>query len=254
MSILFLAWQDPVRRRWFTVGRLLRRRNKYVFTYTKGARAAQKSGFEPLVSFPVLEKHYESDEIFPLFANAVLSPNRPEYTNLIKWLSISHDKADPIAILARTGGNSMTETLEIFPCPEPDSDNTYLVHFFVRGLRHQSPCAIDRVKTLKPGEELLLMADLQNPHDPNAYALRTAEQNKNDMHLLGYLPRYLAGELKRFERSDITKAIVEVVQVNASPAPIHFRVLCRMRMPWPEGHVPFSTEEYQPLNVSDKSP
>jgi len=246
MQTLFLAWQDPERRRWYTVGRLDQRNGSYVFTYTKGAHEAKEAGFTPLVSFPDVGAKYESNDIFPLFANQVLPPNRPEYDDFIEWLSIPKDKADPVAILARTG-ERITETLEIFPQPQ-EADGSYSVHFFIRGLRHQSRCAIERAETLEEGEQLLLMSDLQNPYDEKAIVLRTAEQTHQDMHMLGYLPRYLADELYEAPRDKLRESRVEVVRVNHAPVPAQFRILCSLRLNWPDARKPFSSEAYQPIN------
>lgn len=250
METLFLAWQDPHRRRWFTVGRLVRTNGNYRFDYTNGVRAAQESGFTPVVAFPDIEKSYESREVFPLFANRILPSSRPEYEDYMEWLSISESEADPIAILSRTGGESATDTYEIFPQPERTDDNTYRVHFFVRGLRHQAQGSIERVASLELGERLLLMADLQNPYDSKAFALRTAERTRQDMHILGYLPRYLAHELAQMQWEDIEQARIEVERVNQPPAPVHFRVLCCLEMKWPDGYKPFSSQTYSPLSSS----
>jgi len=244
---LFLAWQDPDERRWFTVGRLDQENDTYVFRYTQGAEQAQEWGFDPIVSFPILHQTYESDEIFPLFANQVLSRSRPEFEDFIDWLSIPKDEVDPVAILARTG-EQVTDTLEIFPYPKKLNENTYVVHFFVRGLRRQSSCAVKRVQRLKAGEPLRLMPDIQNEHDPNACMLRTSEREERDMHLMGYLPRYLAREFAELSKEQMTRSTVEVVRVNPSPAPIHFRILCRLTMDWEPDHAPFDAPVYQPLN------
>lgn len=245
MDTLFLAWQDPKHRRWYTIGRLDRHNGMYTFLYTKGALDARESGFTPLVSFPNLERRYESKEIFPLFENRVLSRQRPEFKDFVQWLSIPEHDVDPVAILARTGGDK-SDTLEIFPMPERD-DDTYNVHFFVRGLRHQAPCSLERVRTLKPGERLRMLADFQNPHDLDAVALRTDEQEEQDMHLLGYVPRYLAGELRRVKDDILVDAVVRVARVNEPPAPVHFRILCSMKMRWPEEFEPFNEDVYQPI-------
>jgi hypothetical protein len=246
---LFLAWQDPEERRWFTVGRLDHTEQRYVFRYTKGAEDAQKRGFSPIVSFPSLRTTYESKDIFPLFANQVLPRSRPEFDDYIEWLSIPKDKADPVAILARAG-EQVANTLEIFPYPQKQPEGSFTVHFFVRGLRYQSSCSIDRVKTLQPDEELLLLPDVQNPYDPDACLLRTAEQHEQDMHLLGYLPRYLAGEFAQLSREEMAASSVEVVRVNPSPAPIHFRILCRLTMDWEQDAVPFDARVYQPIDAA----
>lgn len=247
LKVLFLAWQDPECRRWFTVGRLERQAGQYVYAYTNGVDKAKECGFTPLVSFPNFNDKYRSQEIFPLFANRVLPPNRPEYESFVEWLSIPKNEADPIAILARTGGEG--DMLEIFPLPKRGEQ----VHFFVRGLRHQSNCAIERVKDLEVGEELLVMADLQNPHDTDALAVRTAEKTRQDMHILGYLPRYLAHELRQLEREELTSANITVERVNLPPAPIHFRILCRLDMEWPARYEPFSGTDYQPLQTVEES-
>ena len=250
---LYLAWQDPDSRRWYTVGKLDHGKGMYVFNYTRGALEAKKRGFTPIVSFPELRETYRSDRIFPLFANQVMSRSRPEYADYIQWLSIAEDKADPIAILARSGEH-MTDTLEIFPHPERQSDEAYSAHFFVHGLRHQSTCAVERSMRLEPQEDLLLMSDIQNPYDDNALAVRTAEKEEQDMHILGYLPRYLAGELATLDDSDVSKSRVTVVRVNPPPAPIHFRILCRLTMQWSRHTPPFSGADYEPLSSGPTAP
>ena len=247
MDTLFLAWQDPGRRRWYTVGKLDFNRGEYNFVYTKGAIDAQAVGFNALVSFPNLEIQYRSRNIFPLFANRVLPENRPEYREYIEWLSLTEDNADPTAILARAGGGSQTDTLEIFPYPTQVGDNKFRVHFFVRGVRHQASCSQERVKHLEVEEKLLLMPDVQNPYDEKAVMLRTSEKEKNDMHLLGYLPRYLANELYELKWVQLNHAEVRVVRINPPPAPIHFRVLCSLTMNWPQNRKPFSDEQFLPM-------
>ena len=247
MDTLFLAWQAPEHRRWYTVGRLDYVDGAYQFVYTKGATKARNAGFSPLVSFPDFQKKYFSRDIFPLFANRVLPENRPEYEKYIEWLSLTENDADPTAILARTGGDSQTDTLEIFPYPSQHNGNTFGVHFFVRGVRHQTHCSQERVNTLESGETLLLMPDVQNPYDVKAIMLRTSEREKNDMHLLGYLPRYLANELYKLEWPELNRATIQVVRINPSPAPIHFRILCSLTMEWPEHHQPFSDEQFSPM-------
>ena len=248
MNTLFLAWQDPKWHRWYPIGKLTHENGTYRFSYTQGALEAKAAGFAPLTAFPDVHASYESDKVFPLFANRLLPKNRPEYQDFIEWLSLPQDEADPVAILARSGGDNVTDTLEVFPRPERDADAAYCAHFFLRGLRHQNPCAIKRVEALEPGERLFVIPDVQNPFDEQAILLRTTERTKQDMHLLGYLPRYLASELKPLSWEALKAAEVEVVRVNPAPAPIHFRVLCRLSMRWPEGFVPFSSERFQPIS------
>ena len=247
MKLLFLAWQNPDSRRWYPVGKLTETDGCFQFFYVKGAIDAQQDGFCPLPSFPHLTAVYESSEIFPLFANRLLPRSRPDYQEFLHWLSLPKDEDDPFALLARSGGRRVTDTLAVFPCPERDSEGYYHLHFFVHGLSHMTVAARARTEELQPGERLLLMADEQNPHDPKARMLRTEGRADGDLHLLGYFPRYLVDDLDHLlaqleNRSDA--AVVRVVRVNSTPAPVQFRLLCSVMMRWPDRSRPFSTDQY----------
>ncbi|WP_121971239.1 hypothetical protein [Leptolyngbya sp. BC1307] len=68
--MLFLAWQNPISRRWFPIGRLTFDGHLYRFGYIQGVVTAQQEGdFESLWAFPELNTVYESYELFPLFSN-----------------------------------------------------------------------------------------------------------------------------------------------------------------------------------------
>ena len=117
------------------------------------------------------------------------------------------------------------------------------MQFFSHGLRYLLPEAIARIHNLSPGEQLYLMPDPQNPHDPCAVALRTDDP----VALVGYCPRYLAGDflcLLREAGSKNTKVVVEKVNQEA---PIQLRLLCNMTADWPENFRPCSGEFYEPL-------
>ncbi|HEY1755207.1 MAG TPA: hypothetical protein VGG72_07395, partial [Bryobacteraceae bacterium] len=116
MRTLFLAWQDPKSRQGYPVGRLDSSNQLYSFRYTKGAeQAATAAGFQPLASFPELRTVYVSEQLFPLFTNRVLRQSRPEYGDYLKWLSVPASERDPVVILSRSGGQRVTDTLEVFP-------------------------------------------------------------------------------------------------------------------------------------------
>lgn len=252
-NTVFLAWQAPQSRRWYPIGRLRQEGETYTFVYTQGAiQARAQSGFRTLVSFPDLHERYESDEIFPLFENRVLASGRPEYSDFIEWLSIPRDEADPIAILARSGGHRATDTLEVFPCPEQDEAGRFRVHFFIHGLRHQTPTSQSRASRLESGERLRLQADYQNERDPHAQSLRTDEREPGDMHILGYLPRYLAHDVARMPEKSADWPRVEVERVNPS-APVHFRVLCSLSMSTSENFSMFTSEEFEPIDSEGKA-
>ena len=248
MRILYVAWQDPDRRTWYPVAQLTSERDSYKFVYTIGAQqAVQEAGFQPLATFPDLSSTYVSEHLFPLFSNRLLPESRPEYKEYLEWLNVPDHERDPVAILASSGGRRVTDTLEVFPRPERDDRGQYRTRFLLHGLSHMTSAAIQRVGDLRSGDRLLAMHDFQNPFDSHALALRTAEKFPGDMHLIGYCPRYLRGDLTRLLELEPKSLRVTVVKVNPSPAPIQFRVLCEAVMAWPRGFQPFSDPEYQPI-------
>lgn len=79
---LFLAWLDPISRYWFPIGRLTFDGGIYQFVYTQGVKEAQeKCAFKPLSSFPRLDEIYTSTQLFPVFANRLMSRSRPDYSS-----------------------------------------------------------------------------------------------------------------------------------------------------------------------------
>jgi hypothetical protein len=189
LKTLFLAWEDPGSGSWFPIGRLTFNGKEYQFNYTNGVLEAKlKCGFGPLPSFPDFNKVYTSQKLFPLFSNRVMPRSRPDYPEFVQWLNIPQHEDDPIALLARSGGKRVTDKFEVFPCPEPDENGRYRIHFFAHGLRHLPKPAIERINGLQVGELLYLAHEFQNPHDSSALLLCT-----EDHWIVGYCPRYLCG-------------------------------------------------------------
>ncbi len=251
MNKLFVAWQDPASRQWFPIGRLQADGDNFVFSYTRGAlRAQEESAFEPLVSFPELRTTYIAEHLFPLFSNRLLPSSRPEYRNYLAWLGVGDTERDPVTILARSGGRKATDTLELFPSPERNERGEYEIHFLVHGLNHVPDGSVERAMSLQPGERLLPMRDFQNPKDPDAVALRTAERFDKDLYIIGYCPRYLRSEILRLiALGSLPKITVE--RVNRAPAPVQFRLLCKAVMKWPSGFQSFNEPDFQPLASAD---
>jgi hypothetical protein len=242
MKTLFLAWQDPTSRRWFPVGRLTFDGEMYTFAYTQGAKEAQdKYDFNLVYSFPDLNKVYTSTELFPLFYNRMMQSSRPDYKDYIQWLNIPENEDDPIAILSRSGGRKVTDHYEVFPCPEPDENGLYYIHFFAHGLRHLPPSATERINQLQNQEILYLANEFQNPYDNRALLLCT-----EDRHIVGYCPRYIVDDVfKLNNHKKPTKVRVE--RVNPVSAPLQLRLLCNITADWDDDFHPFSSQEYQPI-------
>ncbi|MGG6294968.1 HIRAN domain-containing protein [Leptolyngbya sp. AN02str] len=247
MKTLFLAWQDPTSRTWFPVGKLTHEGGLYQFSYLQGAlEAREKSNFQPLWAFPEFYHTYSSVELFPLFANRLLRPSRPDYQDFVQWLNIPEQQDDPIALLARSGGRRKTDSFEVFPCPERDEQGNYHIHFFAHGLRYFPEAIQQYVQFLQPGTPLLVTHDLQNRFDSRALVLRT-----EDLHFVGYCPRYLTQDFFELICQFPQQVNVTVERVNPPPTPIQFRLLCSLTAAWSEGFQPFSSPIYQPLTKDE---
>ncbi|MBK9119795.1 MAG: DNA-binding protein [Phycisphaerales bacterium] len=245
-SAVFIAWRsgEPDAGRWGPVGRVERAGDGYRFAYTKGAESL--AGFRPFPEMPDLRAVYESDELFPLFANRLLARSRPEYEAFLTWGGFDPgDPPDPLALLSVTEGRRQTDSIEVFPCPQPGADGCYVSKFFLHGVRWMPEGARERIAKLRPDEQLGLMIDISNPFDPHAVAVRTCDTV--DRYMIGYVPRYLAKEVWDLASECGTQSIdLHVVRVNPN-APLQQRVLCRMSACWPDGFQPCSREEFQPI-------
>jgi len=242
LKTLFLAWQDPISRYWFPIGRLTFDGCIYQFVYIQGVKEAEeKCAFKPLSSFPCLDEVYRSTQLFPVFANRLMSRSRPDYSSFIEWLNILNNENDPMAILARSGGERKTDTLAVFPCPEVDEQGQYHLYFFSHGLRHLPISAIERINQFEPREKLWLAHEFQNPYDSQALILNTS-----DHYIVGYCPRYLLAEVFELLRQN-SNLEVRVERVNKPPTPLQFRLLCKMSVDATDDFRPFDRRQYQPL-------
>jgi hypothetical protein len=245
MKTLFLAWQNPLDRTWFPIGRLIFDGISYQFFYIQGILAAhQQCGLRSLPSFPELDLVYRSPELFPLFANRLLRRSRPDYADFLRWLNIPSDRDDPMAMLAKSGGQRATDTLFVFPCPEPDENGFYHFHFFARELLNLPPLTASRISRLQTGELLRLVGDSQNPHDRRALMLST-----EDDYLVGYCPPYLLDIGFDLSRQSLSLIDVVVERINMPPAPLQFRLLCHLKVRMPQDLRPFLGAMYQPLSA-----
>jgi len=170
-----------------------------------------------------------------------MSRSRPDYSRFMEWLNIPNDEHDPMAILARSGGERETDTLAVFPCPEVNAQGQYHLYFFSHGLRHLPSCAIERINQFEPTEKLGLAHQLQSNDESDALILTT-----EDHYIVGYCPRYLLAELFELIRQKLNLE-VQVERVNKTPTPLQFRLLCKMTVQASHDYHPFSSFHYQPL-------
>jgi HIRAN domain len=255
MNTLFLAWQDPISRSWFPIGKLTYDDQRYHFGYIHGALLAQQqANFRPLLAFPNLNQSYSSIELFSPFANRLLNRSRPEYPEFIDWLNLTSEShgdpysIDPITLLGRSGGKRVTDHFEVFPFPKLSTAGEYEIYFFTHGLRHFPTHSQQRATECTVGEELLLVHDMQNQHDASALMLQTF-----DRHTLGFCPRYLAKDFFKLVCTTPQAIKVVVEKVNPAPVPLQFRLLCKLTAQYEQGFQPFSSAEYQLIMPSKQS-
>lgn len=241
VKALFIAWQNPKTHSWSPVGRLTREGGIYNFVYTRGAEDA--ADFRPFGRMQNLHKGYKSKELFPIFANRILAKNRPEYKDYLGWLGLTNARYDELEELARTGGLRATDSLELFPCPEPNERKNYEVYFFCRGLKYLHPENKERARNLKPRERLYLMQDLQNSQDGMALLLRTDDP----ITLVGYSPRYYSAEFTQLIKSSGPEHVNVTVEKINHDAPSQYHVLCKLTSPWPANFTPCASEEFSVL-------
>jgi hypothetical protein len=247
LQAVYVAWQEPESRRYYPVGRLIAgagsAHDLYEFSYIKGAEEAAGHGFTALPGFDDLHGVYRSKELFPFFENRLMSPNRPDYPGYVRSLGLDMN-ADPMLILARSGGTRATDSIELFCLPIRSEDGAeFHTYFWMHGFRHMEEGRQSRVLSLQPGEELLALPERGNSFDSNAIQLVTADHVK-----VGYMPRYLASEINRSLNAGVAyRTFVE--RVNPSPAPTQQRLLCRLEATCPDGFGPFGGDIYQPISA-----
>lgn len=241
-NALLVAWRSRTPERgWQPIGRLEYEGGVYRFVYTHGARTL--AGFRPFVQMEDLEEIYESDELFPVFANRLLSKSRPEYDAYLQWGGFDpNHPPDPISILGVTEGRSALDSIEVFPCPVPDSKGCYVNKFFVHGLSRMDSGHLAQINQLESNQELYLLPELHNQFDPQAVSL--IDRNK---FMIGFVPRYLARDIRRI-MSDCKPDYIHVFfeRVNKD-APMQQRLLCRMQACWPPGFQPCEGDEFRPI-------
>lgn len=240
---LFVTWQDRASRKIFPVGRLVRLaepESSYEFAYIEGAREAEASGFAPFLSFPSLTAVYRSDVLPPFFTNRVMASGRPDYAGFVQRLALVPNAASPDEILARSGGVRATDSVEVFGEPMRLDDGRWQAIFLARSIRHVKGGEATAA-SLKVGQRLYCMLDVQNEMNERAVALRT-----DDHRMVGFCPDYLTDELDERLMHD-RSAEITVLAINPPPAPVHYRVLCELRLTVRGGEPPFRSPKLEPI-------
>jgi hypothetical protein len=143
-------------------------------------------------------------------------------------------------ILSVTGGERQTDSFEVFPKIEKGKDNSFMCRFMIHGLRHLSETAQARTLTLRPGEELGVSVELNNPKTHVGILLTT----RPDYQFIGWAPHYLVTDLLKAiaERPQVTAT---VIRVNQDSVPANRRVLVEFGGTLPDAFEPMSSKAFQ---------
>lgn len=168
---------------------------------------------------------YRSGDLFPFFADRLISAARPDYNELVTALGLTRPEATPVELLARSWGTTSHDTLQIVPEPIEHHDGTAVRLFLASGLRHvdesNSRTVSSRVARLKKGQRLDLRDEPDNPRNERAVVLEA------DGKSVGWIPDYLLDELGK-ARDAGRQLSVAVEQPNGPETPWHLRLLCRL--------------------------
>lgn len=184
---LWLIWKDPVSRRRYKVGILIREFSTYKFAYVNPElNDAKLVGFNYFPGFEDTKKTYESDTLFTNIATRLPNETRPDYLEILNCYNLEKG-SDEFKILKTTRGRTITDNYEFVAAFDPNK-----VEFDVAGTSHCDD--VEKCKDyLKVNKKLYLEHEPSNPKDPNAIKV-IFKENGNSYHL-GYVPRYYSKEL-----------------------------------------------------------
>lgn len=231
-SALLVLWQQPSTRAMIPVGELSYDEREYQFAYLPGVEVIK--GFRPLLGFKDLAKTYVSEELFPLFRERVLDPSRPDFGRLLHELDLDLASATPWELLARTGGGSEGDTLQVTPFPKPDGAG-WSCTFLAAGVRYFKEKSVriaggatevyadaayeEILGALRPGDPLKVEREVGNEYNADARVLLTERGDA-----VGYVPDWLARFTSQYF-VDGTSLRAKVVQTNDRHAGWHLRLM-----------------------------
>lgn len=246
---LYLAWQDPEERVWYSVGEVTfeAETELYRFRYLRGAENARDSaGFRGVARLGDFGVEYTSSELFPFLKNRVFPRGREGYADYQRRLGLEPDGAghsvNAFDILTRSNGRRATDRFEVFAPPHRSGDLAEFT-FFTRGLRYRPEPVRERWKNETSKGPYRLLLDPMNGHDP--WAVIVCDAGNGDM---GYVPAYYSGTVYKLAAQHRVES-VRLICHNPSPAPEQERFLISV-----QAHVDRrwsfpSSEDFEPLPV-----
>lgn len=219
------GWDQP-HRLYRHVGFLTCLQDGYEFRYVQPAE-----GFRPLLGFGDTTRHYRSSEMFPLFAERIMSARRPDRARYLEALDLSED-SEPWEVLMRSGGRRAGDTIEVVPEPMIATDGATSCTFLVHGVRHRGPEAGDVIASLRQGDLLELRWEPTNPVNERAVLVLSGSGVA-----IGYVPDPLVNYVHTVMHTGEHR--LSVVRANAPDVGSHLRLLVRLEGYVPANYLPF---------------
>ena len=229
---LVVTWQHPADRNIEPVGFLDYDGQCYWFGYIRHALSVKD--FRPLLGFRDLYGAYSSEDLFPLFAQRVMDPRRPDYQRYVERLGLP-EEASPWEQITRSQGRRQGDTIQLLPQPTTDGE-TLTCLFLVNGVRHipDEPLVLDgrpievtreqveaALSRLRPGDALQLVREPENKHNPLALLVMAPAAIP-----VGWVPNLMVEDMhKLIARADVS---VTAEHINGPDAPWHLRLLARL--------------------------
>lgn len=211
---------------------------EYTFDYLQSA--VERDDFHPFLGFADVSRTYRSEGLFPLFAERIMDPRRPEHPMFLAALDLTGD-ATPLEVLGRSGGQRAGDGIMLLPEPEIGPDGRSHCLFLVHGMRY-----VDNLDSLldgvDPGDELCL-----RPEPGNSWNARALVVVQSSGEKLGYVPDVLLDHVHSIREPSVT-----VVRVNGPEVGVRLRLLVSL-----DGHVdrrvrPFSGESWQTVADAER--
>lgn len=251
---LVVTWQHPNTRKIAPIAFLSYDGHVYRFGYIRNV--AQVKDFQPLLGFERLDRSYESEQLFPLFAQRVMAPRRPDYQQYVGRLGLDGDP-DPWEQITRSQGRREGDTLQFLPEPTVNGDQLSAL-FLVNGVRHvpkevhrlngkEVRVSVEQVdaalSSLNQGDLLTLAPEPDN--EKNRLAIMVMAPSFVPV---GWVPDLLLDDLHQLLAN--AKVTVSVEHANGPEAPSHIRLLVRLTAS-PVGDFRFfSGDNWEPLNAT----
>lgn len=166
-----------------------------------------------------MHRAYESETLFPIFKNRLLSVRRPEYPRYIRWLGLTEGNVDELEVLARSEGRKATDSFQTHPDLTAENGRVEVCFCVHDVLQCESEAMLGG---LAEGEALQLKFEADGPDRRVALACVERPERR-----LGYLPPYLASVTGDFLRQQPDFVEVCVKKINED-APYDLKLLCLM--------------------------